>query len=458
MALFVYPRAFALDRTPANGVYLKFFESGTTTPKTVYSDPDMTTPHSVEVTAVNGVFPAIYLTGAYKVVTYDANDSVVRTDDEQVARAGDVQYKGTFTSSTNSSNYPASGSLGDMYQVTEEFQLDATSGSHFLKVDDFILCNKNGATGIDADWEILSGINSRPAQSDWSAKGLIINVASNTTVTVQADYITLVNSAGETKRIGPINDTYDITTDIDIGTEKASTWYPLWIDEDEQLLMCADFSSTADADVENSLSDSAATFQTDGIAAGDVIYQTTDNLVGYVKAVSSETVLTCKDFDGDDYDLFPDGNETYVIHKLSPTGIGNYKANIGAVQNDSGSDLVTLKKTNNISSFNPISVLANGSETNNTLVSLITAVPVTAKTVLMFSNINVADGSNGVGYISRDGTEEIQILNKRANATSEANDVRNSNFWIDLQNTVSLWYKTASGAADMDISIGGFTT
>jgi hypothetical protein len=103
--------------------------------------------------------------------------------------------------------------------------------------------------------------------------------------------------------------------------------------------MVPDLSSTADADVLNSLSDSAATFQTDKVQVGDKIFQITDNTKGFVKAVISETVLTCMDKDGNDLDLFPDGNENYKIRALSPPGLSEYKARIGAANNDGSSNL-----------------------------------------------------------------------------------------------------------------------
>ena len=58
------------------GAKLSFFESGTTTPRTTFTDADLTTPHSQPVVADGaGNFEEIFLDGtAYRVVYTDSND------------------------------------------------------------------------------------------------------------------------------------------------------------------------------------------------------------------------------------------------------------------------------------------------------------------------------------------------------------------------------------------------
>lgn len=59
---------------PSNGAELFFFETGTSTPKDTYSDAAATTPNSNPVIAdSDGVFPDIYITGAYKVQLKNTN-------------------------------------------------------------------------------------------------------------------------------------------------------------------------------------------------------------------------------------------------------------------------------------------------------------------------------------------------------------------------------------------------
>lgn len=204
------------------------------------------------------------------------------------------------------------------------------SDTHLFKIGD-------GSTA----WTSLAYSSNKSV--DWSAKDLLINVTGNDTATITADRMVFVNSTGDTLIKNNVSETLTLSTHK-IGTELASHWYPIWFSVTENegtitIKAAPDLSSTADADVLNSLSDSTATFQTYGVAAGDILYNTTDNTSGFVKAVSSETVLTCKDADGNDLDLFPDGNENYVIHMLSPAGVGTYRANFGMVYNNAASNL-----------------------------------------------------------------------------------------------------------------------
>lgn len=69
---------------PVSGAKRYFYEPGSTTDKTVYSDSDLTTAHSQPVVADSrGALPTIFLkdTEAYKSVLTDANDVVISTDD-----------------------------------------------------------------------------------------------------------------------------------------------------------------------------------------------------------------------------------------------------------------------------------------------------------------------------------------------------------------------------------------
>lgn len=550
MSLFVYPRAsaYGLNIKPSEGSELYFYEAGTTTDKTVYTDPDLSIAHPQPVPAeANGVFPAIYLTGTYKVVLKDPNGVTESTDDDQIARAGSVQIKGDFDSATNGGNYPASGLLGDMYRVTATFTLAAASGGHQVVDGDFIIANKNGATAIDADWDIIRGtypnravealtaaasiatdcnlgttftvtldqnstlanptnklvgytytwiitngtstaytlafgtdysfdgtsdikssagsvtiikgtvvssssiicvIEGGPQSVDSEAKNLQIDVESTTTVSMTCDRISYIDGSGHIVFGDFVGVTYDITTDKQ-GPELASHWYQLWIDSDETLKMVPDLTGTADANVLNSLSASAALFQTYSVSAGDEIYQTTDNTKGYVKAVSSETLLTIMDEDGNDLDLFPLGTEDFVIHMLSPVGLGEFKANIGAVYNTSGSDLRTANQIDNKVTLANATMYSGSGYTGSLQALDVSAfIPVTAKVLVGIgtptdatpspNQMLVASTSAGVGQVTIGNTSgattingyyELEILEKetiyqRNQATSIVNTIK----------------------------------
>lgn len=84
MTLFVSPRQTEpnLNGIIAAGWTYYFYEVGTTTPKTVYSDSSLTTALGTSVESVsNGRFPAIFYSGAVKVILKDADGVEQWTED-----------------------------------------------------------------------------------------------------------------------------------------------------------------------------------------------------------------------------------------------------------------------------------------------------------------------------------------------------------------------------------------
>jgi hypothetical protein len=426
--------AFGQNLQYSDGAKLYFFEVGATTPKTTYSDPGETVAQAHPVVANDaGRFDAIFLSGSYKVVLKDKNDVTYWTEDNITGAGNSWSDQGDFDSSTNSGDYPSTGNDNDVYRVTEEFVLNATSGSHRVFIGDFIKANKAGATGVDADWDIIKGVsvnvntvaltagatiatnckigtsftvtldqnstlsnptNKRIGQTytwiitngatpytlafgtdfsfagdstikptaaavtiitgrcvsntsvvcemfyyqdysvDFETKNLLIDVASNTTVTMSADRMSFLNSTSWPKYSDNISETYDITTDLMAGTsEKASHWYQLWYDSDGTRMMVPDLTGTADTDTANKLVDSTADFVTDKVSIGDIVYNTTDLTQGTVTAIDDLNTLSLSS------DVFPDGDETYKIRMLSPTGLGTYKSRLGAAYNNGSSNL-----------------------------------------------------------------------------------------------------------------------
>ena len=160
MALFVIPRSSAYGQNvkPSDGAKLYFYEAGTTTLKTVYSDFEETIALSNPVVAnASGRFATVFLSGMYKVVLTDKNDVQIWEQDNLQGTSAGLNYLGGFDSSTNSGDYPATGQTGDLYKVTSAFTLNPASGSHYLYEGDFIMSNKPNATAIDGDWDIIKG-------------------------------------------------------------------------------------------------------------------------------------------------------------------------------------------------------------------------------------------------------------------------------------------------------------
>lgn len=253
-------------------------------------------------------------------------------------------------------------------------------------------------TDVDSDWLSVTTVSSFDGTSK-STKldfdNLIFKYASTTTATLTADSIKFVDDAGNSKIAYNISDTFDITTDLQPGTsEKASTWYQCHRDSAGKRVMVPDITGTADANVLNSLSATGLTFQTDLVQRWDKLYNHDDNTTGYVKAVSSETVLTCMDADGNDLDLFPDGNEDFTIHGRSPVGLGAFSGIIGAVYNDSGSDFYDFYQTGKIVIIEQVIIINGGTQTSATKIDLSTAVPVTANAVRGWYSATEASGTS----------------------------------------------------------------
>lgn len=83
-------QAWDSNGDPAAGAKARFFDTGTTTPKTVYSDTDLTTPVAVPLVAdSNGVFAPVYFSGSsVKVTVTDADDVALYTLDPAPVIAG----------------------------------------------------------------------------------------------------------------------------------------------------------------------------------------------------------------------------------------------------------------------------------------------------------------------------------------------------------------------------------
>lgn len=219
---------------------------------------------------------------------------------------------------------------------------DLTLGESGDSIGGDIILTQTGTLTINGNRGLKIN-KSRDVYSDFTTKNLITNFKNSETADADADNIIFVDEFGNGKRVNGINETFDITDDrpdgIDEINELPSTVYQCWLDSDLNKAMVPDLVGVADANVLNSLSDSTAAFQTHLVQPGDEIYQTDDLIKGFVKAISTEFVITCMDSSGADLDLFPLGTEGYKIRMLSPVGLGSFRARIFAVNNNSGSDL-----------------------------------------------------------------------------------------------------------------------
>lgn len=84
MSRFAPSRMQVMDSAgnPEVGAKLYFFATGTSTLKAIYSDSNFTTPIANPATSnADGMFPAIFLDGLYKVVLKDSGGTTITTDD-----------------------------------------------------------------------------------------------------------------------------------------------------------------------------------------------------------------------------------------------------------------------------------------------------------------------------------------------------------------------------------------
>ena len=87
MAIINYPKFQVVDSNgdPLTGGKLYFYEQGTSTLKTVYSDPGMTTAHASPVVLDSLGENVIYGSGYYKIILKDSDDTEIWTVDEYLA-------------------------------------------------------------------------------------------------------------------------------------------------------------------------------------------------------------------------------------------------------------------------------------------------------------------------------------------------------------------------------------
>lgn len=179
---------------------------------------------------------------------------------------------------------------------------------------------------------ILCHIVNKPA-IDFSSKNLLIDVISNDEVDVDADRLSFINKSNFELFQDDIDETFDIRTDKMAGTSKHdSHWYQLWLDSAGVRMMVPDLTGTTDGVAANKLDLSTATFVTDKVSIGDIVYNLTDLTQTTVTAIDSEDILSIAD------DIFVSG-EDFKIHMLDPVGLGEFKANIGVAYNNGSSNL-----------------------------------------------------------------------------------------------------------------------
>lgn len=175
------------------------------------------------------------------------------------------------------------------------------------------------------------------------SKNLILDVASTTTGTAIGDSVRLLDVNNNALLINDLNVIFDITTDLNAGSEKASTWYQEWIGVDflgnVQRILAPDITGSADSTTAGSLEDSTADFVTDAVQIGDIVRNRTDNTQTTVSAVTDLNTLALDD------DIFVSGEDYEINIKTPQFDVGKvFKGRVGKIYNNSGSNFEKVEK------------------------------------------------------------------------------------------------------------------
>jgi hypothetical protein len=203
-------------------------------------------------------------------------------------------------------------------------------------------------TDSTSDWvNVLSDYYDIRAKKEvrFNSKNLVLDIASNTTVTLTADEIELINEDGKVLTIYNVNETFDITTDIHSGSEKASHYYQLNISANKKdgpiiLKMTPVLTGTTTSTTTDKLVDSGGAFDTDIVSFIEKYRPTarnrTDNNETEVTVIDSASTLSVKD------DNFT-SSEDYEIIIPRPINAAEFQANVGQAYNDGSSNLTNVE-------------------------------------------------------------------------------------------------------------------
>lgn len=188
--------------------------------------------------------------------------------------------------------------------------------------------------------ELVVNNNRTEKLTDFKTKNLTIVNASTTTTDIDAEFLRILDAFNNALLITALNETFDITTDLNAGTEKASTRYQHWIGFDYlgniQRLLVPDLIGLTNGTTSGFLVDSTNTFFTDKVQAGDTAKNTVSG--------AQTTVATTPTADNADLDVVDDifsSGEDYEINIETPQFDPGkvFKAKLGSDFNDGSSNL-----------------------------------------------------------------------------------------------------------------------
>ncbi len=185
-------------------------------------------------------------------------------------------------------------------------------------------------------YDAIDGLLGRRNVEFETSRDLVFNAINSTQAQATFSRMSLLDSNFIPKYLNDQDITWDIEAAgvLEAGTsEKGATWYGAWVDSDGIIKLVPDLESTTDGTTAGKLVDSGATFFTDLVHAGDIVYNlsTLDQTTVSVDATLNGEVLLTDN-------IFLGHPEDYKIVKMSPLGLGANRERLAAAFNNSGSD------------------------------------------------------------------------------------------------------------------------
>lgn len=174
--LFNRVQALDADGDTLSGAKAYFYETGTTTPLTVYSDEALTTPHARPLVAdAGGAFAAVFFDGAVvpKVVVKTSAGATVYTLDPAYSQSTGA------VGATNIPFSPTADNTATNVQAAIE-NLDAFAGSDVSQAEVNLLDGMTGKTGIDPTFVTGTAAVVANHLCKWDANGDVIDGGQDT--------------------------------------------------------------------------------------------------------------------------------------------------------------------------------------------------------------------------------------------------------------------------------------
>lgn len=282
MGQVLYPKFQALDASgdPLNGGKLYTYENETSTPKTTYSDADLTTPNANPVVLDSRGEALVYGSGTFRLVLKDSDDDTIWGPIDDVTIGG-VSYLFDSDSDTGINVEESTDEDKIRFKIAGTEQMLLQDGALLPTTDSDV--NFGSTTKFFKDLFTDRFAMSASYYASFPTNG----------VAADAKFMMGLSS-----------------TIIWMYLNTAPPgWKVLATGEDTVLGVkaTAKSSGTADTDTENKLVLSTATFESDGVVVGDTAYNLDDGTSALVTAVDSETSLSLAS------DVFPDGDEEFEV-------------------------------------------------------------------------------------------------------------------------------------------------